>query len=118
MALPDSSVHQIRPARILEYVAMPSSREIFPTRDGNHIFKSFASGIFTTNDTWALQNMQTTASLGHLLPYSSSMDVYAPSLLLKLFSLILLCSLNFVIPSLSTQSLRPLQTFKPIVIRK
>ena len=97
---------------------MPSSREIFPTRDGNHIFKSFASGIFTTNDTWALQNMQTTASLGHLLPYSSSMDVYAPSLLLKLFSLILLCSLNFVIPSLSTQSLRPLQTFKPIVIRK
>ena len=40
--------------------------------------------------------MQTTASLGHLLPSSSSIGVSAPSLLQKLLFLILLYTLNFV----------------------
>ena len=34
---PGSSVHGILQARILAWVAMPSSREIFPTRDLTHI---------------------------------------------------------------------------------
>ena len=34
---PGSSVHGILQARILAWVAMPSSREIFPTRDWTHI---------------------------------------------------------------------------------
>ena len=33
---PGSSVHGVLQARILEWVAMPSSRGSFPPRDGNH----------------------------------------------------------------------------------
>ena len=36
-SLPGSSVHGILQARIFEWVAMPSSGEIFPTQDGTHV---------------------------------------------------------------------------------
>ena len=35
---PASSVHEISQARILEWVAMPSSRVVFPTQGSNHVF--------------------------------------------------------------------------------
>ena len=42
-SLPDSSVHWISQARILEWVAMPSSRVSSPPRDQTHV--SYASCI-------------------------------------------------------------------------
>ena len=45
----DSSVHRILQARILEWIAMPSSRESSQPRDGTWIFKSPAlAGTFVT----------------------------------------------------------------------
>ena len=51
---PDSSVHRILQARILEWIAMPSSRESSQPRDGTWIFKSpaLAGGFFTASATW------------------------------------------------------------------
>ena len=46
---PGSSVHGILQARILEWVAMPSSRGSFPPRDGTQIYH--IAGIFFT--VWA-----------------------------------------------------------------
>ena len=48
-----SSVHGIFQARILEWVAMPSSRGIFPTQGSNPCLMSpaFAGGFFATNAT-------------------------------------------------------------------
>ena len=43
---PDSSVHGILPARILELVAMPSSRRSSQSRDGTQV-SHIASGFFT-----------------------------------------------------------------------
>ena len=48
---PGSSVHGILQARILEQVAMPSSRGPSRTRDRTHV--SYISGVFfTTSATW------------------------------------------------------------------
>ena len=47
---PGSSVHGILQARILVWVAMPSSRGIFLTQGSNHI--SFGRRFFTTSTTW------------------------------------------------------------------
>ena len=51
---PGSSVHGILQARILGWVAMPSSRRSFQPRDWTHIFMSpaLAGGFFTTSATW------------------------------------------------------------------
>ena len=51
----DSSIHGILQARILERVAMPSSRGIFPTQGLNlYLSKSLALAdrCFTTSATW------------------------------------------------------------------
>ena len=48
---PGSSVHGILQARILEWVAMPSSRESSQSRDQNHI-SCTAGGFFTTMTMW------------------------------------------------------------------
>ena len=50
-SLPDSSVHWIFQARIVEWVAMPSSREIFPTpvvELTSFVFPALAGRFFTT----------------------------------------------------------------------
>ena len=51
---PGSSVHGILQARILEWVAMPSSKGYFQHRDRTCISLSpaLASGFFTTSATW------------------------------------------------------------------
>ena len=51
---PPGSVHGILQARILEWVAMPSSRESSPPRDWTVSLKSFAlaSEFFTTSAAW------------------------------------------------------------------
>ena len=52
---PGSSVHGILQARILEWVAIPFSRGIFPTKWWKqHLFRSpaLAGRFFTTNTTW------------------------------------------------------------------
>ena len=51
---PGFSVHGIVQARILEWVAMPSSRGSSRPRDGTHIFcvSCTAGGFFTTGATW------------------------------------------------------------------
>ena len=51
---PDSSIHGILQARILEWIAMPSSRESSQPRDGTWVFKSpaWVDGFFTASATW------------------------------------------------------------------
>ena len=51
---PGSSVHWILQARILEWIAMPSSRGSSQPRDQTHVSMSsaLAGGFFTTNATW------------------------------------------------------------------
>ena len=51
---PGSSVHGILQARILEWVAMPSSRGIFPSQGSNpHLLCLLLAGeSFTINTTW------------------------------------------------------------------
>ena len=60
-SLPGSSVHGILQARILEWVAMPSSKGSFLLRDLTQI--SYASCIgkrfFTTNATWGVHTLST-----------------------------------------------------------
>ena len=53
-SLPGSSVHGILQARILEWVAVPSSRESFQPRDRTFISMPLASAsrFFTTSATW------------------------------------------------------------------
>ena len=53
-SLPGSSVHGILQARILEWVAMPSSRESSQPRDGTSISMPLASAsrFFTTSAPW------------------------------------------------------------------
>ena len=55
--LPDSSVHGILQARILEQVAMPFSRGSPRPRDQTHVSQSpaLASGFFITSATWEFQ---------------------------------------------------------------
>ena len=59
-SLPGSSVHGILQARILEWVAVPSSRGSFPTR-GIELsllcLPVLAGGFFTTNATWEAPNI-------------------------------------------------------------
>ena len=53
-SLPGSSVHGILQARILEWVAMPSSRG-FPDPGielASRILPALAGGFFTTSATW------------------------------------------------------------------
>ena len=49
-SLPGSSVHGILPARLLEWVAMPSSRGSFQPRNQTHVsgISCIAGGFFTT----------------------------------------------------------------------
>ena len=53
-SLPDSSVHGILQARILEGIAMPSSRGSSLPRDQTRIstFPALAGGFFTTSAAW------------------------------------------------------------------
>ena len=52
-SLSGSSVHGILQARILEWVAMPSSRGASQPRDQTHIsYVSYIGGFFTTSATW------------------------------------------------------------------
>ena len=54
---PGSPVHRILQARILEWVAMPSSKGSSQPRDQTHISRSSAlvDGFFTTGATWEAQ---------------------------------------------------------------
>ena len=54
--LPDSSVHGIRQARILKWVAMSSFRDLPDTRIEPVSFKSsaLAGGFFNTSTTWEI----------------------------------------------------------------
>ena len=56
-SLPDSSVHGILQARILEWAAMPSSRASSWPRDRTHI-SFIAGGFFTHQDTWKAPHME------------------------------------------------------------
>ena len=49
---PGSSVHGILQARILEWVAISSSRGSFRAEDGTHIGSCVAGRFFTTSITW------------------------------------------------------------------
>ena len=49
---PGSSVHGILQARILEWVAMPSSRGSSQSRDGTWLSPALAGEFFTTSATW------------------------------------------------------------------
>ena len=51
---PGSPVHWIAQPRILKWVAMPSSRRIFPTEESNPclLFLLLAGKFFTTSSTW------------------------------------------------------------------
>ena len=54
-SLPGSSVHRILKARIVEWVAVPSSRGSSLPRDQTHISymsPAFAGKFFTTSATW------------------------------------------------------------------
>ena len=56
---PGFTVHGILQARILEWVAMPSSRGSSQTRDGTHISTSpaLADLFFTTSTTWEAHSL-------------------------------------------------------------
>ena len=57
-SLPACSVRGILQAKILEWVAMPSSRVSSQTRDRTcmgSMFPALAGGFFTTNTTWEAQ---------------------------------------------------------------
>ena len=56
-SLPGSSVHGILQARILEWIAMPSSRGSSQPRDGAESLTSpaLAGEFFTTSATWEAQ---------------------------------------------------------------
>ena len=62
-SLPDSSVRGILQARILEWVAMSSSR-IFLTQGSNHCLMSpaLAGRFFTTSTTWEVQALEANAN--------------------------------------------------------
>ena len=60
--LPDSSVHGIFQARILEWVAMPSSRGSSQPRDGTRVsYVSCISRQIITNATWETLSVQVRA---------------------------------------------------------
>ena len=53
LSLPDSSVHGILQARVLEWVAMLASRGSSPPRDETQVsYPALAAGFFTTSDSW------------------------------------------------------------------
>ena len=59
--LPGSSVHGILQARVLEWVAMPSSRDSNLPNSGikpaSLMSPAFAGGFFTTRTTWEAQEL-------------------------------------------------------------
>jgi len=65
-SLPDSSVHEILQARILEWVAMPSSRNLSDPRINPTCLMSpsLAGRFFTTTATWEAN------SSGNYIQYS------------------------------------------------
>ena len=64
-SLPGSSVHGILQAKMLEWVAMPSSRGSFWLRDQTHVSKStaLAGGFFATSATWDYTDRKSTLHL-------------------------------------------------------
>ena len=55
-----SSVHEILQAGILEWVAMPSSKESFPNPEIELLFlksPAYKGGFFTTSATWEAQRV-------------------------------------------------------------
>ena len=72
---PDSSVHGILQARVLEWVAMPSSRDSNLPNSGikpaSLMSPAFAGGFFTTSATWEAP----IASICHSIPEHSAFGV-------------------------------------------
>ena len=68
--LPDSSIHAILQARILQWIAMSSSRKSFVARDRSHVSMSsaLAGRFFTTNTTWEAWIPQYVINNNHTLP--------------------------------------------------
>ena len=87
---PGSSVHGSLQERILEWVAMPSSRGFSWSRDGTCILSPALAGrFFTTSATWEAlpegslvkkkQNKQCSGHMSEWLPSSSPSFLYLPS---------------------------------------
>ena len=86
-SLPASSVHGIFQARILERVAMPSSKGSYQPRmdPGSLNFPAFPGTFFTTSATWEAQNILTHINTPvlcvHTYAYMHTFihrDIYAP----------------------------------------
>ena len=56
-SLPSSSVHGIFQARILEWIAMPSSRRSSQSRDRILMSTALAAWFFTTSTSWEAQSL-------------------------------------------------------------
>ena len=75
-SLPGSSVHGILQARILEWVAMPSSRESSQTRDWTIIsFPALAGGFFTTSTTLEVLYLFKVMSFWNFLLCATELDL-------------------------------------------
>ena len=72
-APPGSSVHGILQTRILEWVAMPSSRASSPPRDWTHVFyiPALAGGFFTTSASCKAHMLNAFCDRNHELSTSS-----------------------------------------------
>ena len=75
-SLPGSSVLGILQARILEWVAMPSSRGSSPPKDGTHIsyVSCMADGFSTASTAWEAPIMNTQNPVLGKVSYMTSMD--------------------------------------------
>ena len=67
-SLPCPSVHEILHAKVLEWVAMPSSRGSSQSRDqtSNSMSPELAGGFLTTNGTWETIRILENTEEGHL----------------------------------------------------
>ena len=75
-SLPGLSVHEILPVRILEWIAMPSSRGSSQPRDQTHVsyFSCIDRWILPTNATWESLIDSKRMHLGH--PCGSQVFAY------------------------------------------
>ena len=75
-SLPGSTVHRLLQARILKWVAMPSSRGSSPPKDGTHIsyVSCMADGFSTASTAWEAPIMNTQNPVLGKVSYMTSMD--------------------------------------------
>ena len=92
-SLPDSSVHGILQARILQWVAMPSCRGSSQTRDPTHFLTSpaLAGGFFTTRATPAIAVSKTGLCLLQTLQLSKELALSWKSFLTGFYFFLEVC---------------------------